>query len=1079
MNNHLTHWSNRLIEACWLALLVATPLFFNIYSDRVFEADKTAVVRSLALLMLAGWVINWVARQGWQELTRTTWRKQPLLIGLALLAGVYLLTTATAILPSASWVGAYRRTQGAYTFLAYITIAAITLSTMTSAQLRRALTTTIFTSAPVVLYAFIQRIGLDPIPWSGSWNIQVQLRVIGTLGQPIFMAAYLMMVLPLTLSRTIETAQARRWGLTALYGGLIVGQLIAIYWTSSRGPLLALAIGLGVFGMVGLLVWRAAGGLGDRLWRGLWGLGTGGVVLLVGFLVLFNLSPTTTEPYRQTPVLGSVFDTLDVWRTLPTLGRFGQLSETTVGSGRVRVLIWEGVVDLITPHDPIPFADGRTDPLNSWRWLVGYGADSLHLVYGPFYRPEIGSIEVRNPRIDRAHNETLDVVAMTGVLGLLVWQGVFLSAIGVACRQLGLVTTKKQAWLLVGAWVGGGLALATGLTVGRGVFFVGLGFGLGNVLGLGLFLLGRVRAGIAPRPGNPLITLALFSALIAHYVEIQLGIPIVTTRVYFFLFIPLLIVAGRAPEPVPVSTTRRKKTAATVLALARPVLPLAMVLGLVLGMWGYLVMLFPAGFNINDHSPLTAISHMLRRALVTDAPAMMGLLLATWLGGFWLMWGESQGKAALKEPVALLAVLEIALALPVAIAFGWGYGLVLAGIGVAFLYTQWQAAWREVVVPAGTLAILPLAICFGMAATQALLFQQSGVAPAGVDLRLFEAEQAAGFFTTFLALIIGLTLVFSLLLGYQTRRQKTNPTPVYGWGVAVVCLVVAFMGISRTNVRPVRADIIFKQANALSLQAQVAQDPAGLTSAITVYEHVLTLQPDPLYHTTLGLVYLQLATVTPGETDRWQTAYTHLLTAQSANPLFIDYTHNLARFHSTWAQNLQEAERAEQVQLAGREYENALRLSPQNGAMWNEYARVSYVLGNDCAHAQSLYARSIEADVYTPDSYVGLAAVQFRCAEEATLAEMYRAILLNLQEGLNHIALATNPAGFEQLASQYTDLEAFNAALRTYELGRVEKRTAIQGLIDGATTALNENDLPSAENRIQEAINLSQTFLQE
>ena len=44
----------------WLLAALCTPLFFNIYSSRVFEADKAALARSLALLALAAWLGKWL-----------------------------------------------------------------------------------------------------------------------------------------------------------------------------------------------------------------------------------------------------------------------------------------------------------------------------------------------------------------------------------------------------------------------------------------------------------------------------------------------------------------------------------------------------------------------------------------------------------------------------------------------------------------------------------------------------------------------------------------------------------------------------------------------------------------------------------------------------------------------------------------------------------------------------------------------------------------------------------------------------------------------------------------------------------
>ena len=46
------------MEAAWLAAVLVVPVFFNVYYTRVFEQDKIALLRPLALACLAAWGIN-------------------------------------------------------------------------------------------------------------------------------------------------------------------------------------------------------------------------------------------------------------------------------------------------------------------------------------------------------------------------------------------------------------------------------------------------------------------------------------------------------------------------------------------------------------------------------------------------------------------------------------------------------------------------------------------------------------------------------------------------------------------------------------------------------------------------------------------------------------------------------------------------------------------------------------------------------------------------------------------------------------------------------------------------------------
>src|SRR4051794_31438402 len=57
MPSRLSVYAEKIIEAGWLAVLIVAPLFFNPYSDRVFNLSNVALVRTLALVMLAAWLI--------------------------------------------------------------------------------------------------------------------------------------------------------------------------------------------------------------------------------------------------------------------------------------------------------------------------------------------------------------------------------------------------------------------------------------------------------------------------------------------------------------------------------------------------------------------------------------------------------------------------------------------------------------------------------------------------------------------------------------------------------------------------------------------------------------------------------------------------------------------------------------------------------------------------------------------------------------------------------------------------------------------------------------------------------------
>lgn len=635
MQSKLAAWCDGLIELAVLAAIIIAPLFFNIHSDRVFEPDKLTLVRSLALFMTGIWLVGFIDRQGWDDLdwlrlrSETSIWRMPFVLPVFLLVIIYLVSTIFSVVPRTSWFGSYQRLQGGYTTLSYIVIFALSVYTFRRRpQINRLVTTVIVTSIPISLYGLLQHYGLDPLPWGGN----VQRRIAGHMGNAIFIAAYLIMVVPLTAVRIIDAftnilgdevlsyADVVR---SSVYIFALAIQLVAIYWSGSRGPMLGLLVGLfalvlillvalrntatergrfrlgdlgrglalvfagmvvaaaSIYGLIQLLngmgrltnlagpatsLTAFAGSLVvvavlifvfmamRRGWRWLWLSWLTLAIIAMVWLGLFNLAPTTGEIQSPTNTLyGRVVQTIDAWRELPTVGRFGQLLEAEGGTGRVRVLIWEGALELIQPHEPLVYPDGSTDSLNFLRPLIGYGPESMYVAYNRFYVPELATLEARNASPDRSHNETFDALIITGLLGFLTWQALYLSVFYFGFRWLGVVRSTRDRNLLIGLWIVGAIVGAIVITQLLGIVYIGVAIPFGSIVGLALYLVyyalfGSTRAVTVlhdePFQADRLLLMGLVAAVLAHYVEIHFGIAIAATRVHFFAYVALMLLVG-------------------------------------------------------------------------------------------------------------------------------------------------------------------------------------------------------------------------------------------------------------------------------------------------------------------------------------------------------------------------------------------------------------------------------------------------------------------------------------------------------------------------------------------------------
>ncbi|MFZ1400710.1 MAG: peptidylprolyl isomerase [Candidatus Promineifilaceae bacterium] len=761
METKLSRWCDGLIEVGWLFVVIAVPLFFNIHSDRVFEPDKLTLMRSIGLVMGAAWLVKFVELRQWEQASRLRWRAEdsfwqmPFLLIVTLLALVYILSSIFSVTPAVSWAGSYQRLQGTYTTLSYIVIFGTTIATMrTRAQVRRLVTAVIITSIPVAFYGLLQHFDLDPLPWAGD----VTERVAGHMGNAIFIAAYLIMAVPLTVARIIASfssilsdeelsgADVMR---SSAYIFAVAIQLIAIYWSGSRGPWLGLGAGLfafilvvlvglrnaaedqgrfrlkeagigAAFVLVGtavlytilLLILRGLTGAGAlaslagamtsfvafvfavalvtigmfvlmaarRGWRWLWFSWIVMSLLLAVWLGLFNLPLATSQQLAETPVVGNLFTTLDEWRELPRIGRLGQILEADTGTGRVRTLIWEGALELILPHDPITFPDGSRDTFNFLRPFIGYGPESMYVAYNGFYPPELATLESRNASPDRSHNETFDALVITGLLGFLVWQGLYLSIFLHSFRWLGVLRSQFERNLLIGLWIGVGVITAVAFTIWGGAVYIGVALPFGSILGLVLYLIyyalfaSSDEKNERPFAAERLLVVALVAAILAHFVEIHFGIAISATRLHFFLYVGLLFIITywlprqqeqpvEAEEEAPVASKgKRRRPAARAAApavfagWAGPALLYAFMLTLLIGIIGFTFVTYaqPPDLAIESASDLTALDVLYQSFFINikrnfvESPFVYLMLVLSWSLGLLIAVSEMVKDGELK-----------------------------------------------------------------------------------------------------------------------------------------------------------------------------------------------------------------------------------------------------------------------------------------------------------------------------------------------------------------------------------------------------------------------------------------------
>ncbi|MFQ5745382.1 MAG: O-antigen ligase family protein, partial [Acidobacteriota bacterium] len=497
------HLCEGLIEAGWLVALIVIPLHFNVYSNTSFEPDKAVMLRSLALLMLGAWAVK-LLLGGWTRPSGGVHSlvKQPLVLATFATVASFTASTIFSLAPRLSWLGSYDRQQGALTaFCTFALFFLILGHFRTQAQWRRMASAISLTSLPIAVYAIAQRWGVDPVAqqlgldasahWSGAGA-----RSSSTLGNPIFLGAYLILAIFVSLERLLggwrhplpgvsrqasRSAGApdskasglsdrllggfgRQVGITArlrigLFGALVALQLVALVATQSRGPMLALLAGLFFFSLLGApLVRRRASSIAGartqepvqqttaRMPGPVWWAWI--LPLLVGSICVLYLSSAV---FLDTHLLGA--------GQIASIGRPGTTLDFGGGTTQARLLLWQGIWELLSSRGHAAAASGGPPGSSRWRLFLGSGPETLRLVFGRFYPPRLARFEDWRTVPDRAHNQTFGVLVDRGVLGLAAYLALYISIFYGSLRWLGLLRPRKDRNLFA-------LLLAAGSAVG-------------------------------------------------------------------------------------------------------------------------------------------------------------------------------------------------------------------------------------------------------------------------------------------------------------------------------------------------------------------------------------------------------------------------------------------------------------------------------------------------------------------------------------------------------------------------------------------------------------------------------------
>ncbi len=410
---NIASWCTRIIRWSFPLLFILVPLILTQWNYELFEYNKMMLTYGITVIIVGAWLIKMIAQK------EISIRRTPLDIPIALFFVSQLVSSLFSMDPHVSWFGYYSRFNGGMlSIISYILLYYAFVSHW-SGEISHLLKLTLASATVVALYAALEHYGhsISCLLFMGKfgvdcWVQDVQNRVFATLGQPNWLAAYLVALLPIAIALFLQKAKKtiasffkpnafRFLLLTILFFAVLL-------FTKSRSGLIAFAVADLVFWAI--LFWKTAQKKSLLLPFGM---------CHVAFIIIIFFTGTNID-------LLDKYITWESWQarlhktTSVTKSPAAAKTDTllTTGgteSGVIRKYVWEGAIA-------------------AWKRstktiLIGTGTETFAFA---FYqnKPKAHNLTSEWDFLyNKAHNEYLNYLGTTGILGLgsyLLFIGVFI-----------------------------------------------------------------------------------------------------------------------------------------------------------------------------------------------------------------------------------------------------------------------------------------------------------------------------------------------------------------------------------------------------------------------------------------------------------------------------------------------------------------------------------------------------------------------------------------------------------------------------------------------------------------------------
>jgi len=468
-------WAERLrlgVLALLAATLAGTILFFWVQTHDQFELPKQMVLRAATALMLALWLARLALLRRWE------WRPSSLDLPVLLWAAWQAFKCLPGQTPSwaISWRGEYENFNGGLTQLNYAALYFIATQHLRRwSEVARLQLGFLSLAGIAAVYGLLQSVGVDFIRWSASSVISD--RYFSSLGNPNFLGALLIMALP--LAATTLASKHR----------LMAPRSLWLFWLSQAAGLLAwVALSAGINNGLRSFLDQAAQPNLPSAWLfnlaclGLFALALATVPALMALkrqaaarsLMMAAVALACFKAVLNTGTRGAFLGLLAALATLLVLTlQGGWLGKSQDWLKRAALcvplaLLAVGALSFVLGHELAqrmaasfanPAAAFEQSRLEIWRpalrmwdahFWTGTGVDTFKTMFPSYSSSRFADFDGANVSSRNAHCEPLQVLATTGLIGMLLWLAVLAAWARAWLKRYGAERDGELRLLLAG-----------------------------------------------------------------------------------------------------------------------------------------------------------------------------------------------------------------------------------------------------------------------------------------------------------------------------------------------------------------------------------------------------------------------------------------------------------------------------------------------------------------------------------------------------------------------------------------------------------------------------------------------------